>query len=119
MMNHDNFLRSWNEVPENESKTSSPESEPEAVTEPITTAATTMTSTQAPIPSLRPQPFRPRLYNKTKRIIHHVPLRERVIHSSPSNLSKRQTRQKRAIAGRIPFTSELEVVFIYFIQYIL
>lgn len=75
-------------VPEKEPATE-PESEPS--TEPVTVQ----------IPTMRPQPFRPRIYNKTKRLIHHAPLRERLTLQNASNLSKRNTRTKRAIPSEI------------------
>lgn len=78
-----------------EPPSSEPESEPNATVEPSTEPTTT---TQ--IPNLRPQPFRPRIYNKTKRLIPHAPLRERFNpQSSTGNLSKRQI-QKRSTPGK-------------------
>lgn len=72
-----------------------PSSEPTATSEPSTEPTTTTR-----VSTLRPQPFRPRIYNKTKRLIHQAPLRERFNpQSSVGNLSKRQI-QKRSTPGK-------------------
>lgn len=65
----------------------------EPSTEPATEPATEPPSSTTVLPSVRPQPFRPRFFNKTKRVV--IPLRDRPPFN-PANLSKRQIK-KRAV----------------------
>lgn len=65
--------------------------------EPTTEPATEPPSSTTAAPA-RPQPFRPRLFNKTKRLV--LPHRERP--NLQASLSKRQIRTKRAVPGAEP-----------------
>lgn len=61
--------------------------------EPTTEPATEPPSSTTVLP-VRPQPFRPRLFNKTKRVV--IPLRERPSYQNAGILSKRQIKKRAA-----------------------
>lgn len=65
--------------------------------EPSTEPATEPPLSTTVATPVRPQPFRPRFFNKTKRLVG--PLRDRPTYQ-PGSLSKRQIRTRRAVPGK-------------------